>query len=70
MSARLLPAPLRPQLLNGYAVVGICLRTDRWQVEACRVRRASSTFFEDLERFPPGTAVFDCGFLMRDLPAH
>jgi hypothetical protein len=49
---------------------GMELRTDGWQVAACRVLRASSSFFDDPDRFPPGSATLDCALVMRDLPAH
>jgi hypothetical protein len=46
------------------------LQTDAWKVSACQVRHGASTFFDDPDRFPAGTAVLDCALLMRNLPAH
>ncbi|MFD9354559.1 DUF2071 domain-containing protein [Streptomyces sp. NPDC060031] len=49
---------------------GMQLHTDAWRVEATEVTRAESSFFEDPERFPPGTVHFDCALLMRDVPVE
>ncbi|MFJ6796986.1 DUF2071 domain-containing protein [Streptomyces sp. NPDC091268] len=49
---------------------GMQLHTRAWRVEATEVTRAESSFFEDPERFPPGTAQFDCALLMRDVPVE
>jgi hypothetical protein len=46
---------------------GLELRTLRWEVEPLEVERASSSFFEDPSRFPPGSAEFDCALLMRGI---
>ncbi|MFE6710566.1 DUF2071 domain-containing protein [Streptomyces sp. NPDC057695] len=48
---------------------GMELRTDAWHVEAGRVRSAASSFFDDPDRFPPGTATLDCALVMRNVPA-
>ncbi|UUU44936.1 hypothetical protein [Streptomyces sp. NBC_00162] len=45
------------------------LHTDAWHVEAGRVRSAASSFFDDLDRFPPGSATLDCALVMRNVPA-
>ena len=55
---------------TGHHLDGMRLDTHRWQVIACQAQRATSTFFEDPDRFPPGAATFDCALLMRDLPAR
>ena len=47
---------------------GLELRTSRWQVEPTTIDHARSSFFDDPDRFPPGTAVLDCALLMRDVP--
>lgn len=47
---------------------GIELRTNAWRVEPARVTAARSSFFDDLDRFPPGSATLDCALLMRDVP--
>ena len=48
---------------------GLELRSREWKVEALRVLRVESNFFDDLIRFPKGTALFDCALLMRNI-AH
>ena len=47
---------------------GIELRTDSWRVTPVEVTSARSTFFEDRNRFPAGSAVLDCALLMRGVP--
>jgi hypothetical protein len=47
---------------------GLELRTDRWAVEPTEVDAVSSSFFEDVRLFPPGSATIDCALLMRDIP--
>ncbi|MEU5371100.1 hypothetical protein ABZ362_19340 [Streptomyces sp. NPDC005951] len=123
VAAALLPAPLRPQLVRGHAVAGICLlriggvrparapaatgltsenaahriavewdgpdgverglspnaggthldvlelSTDAWKVTAGRPRHVRSSFFEDLDRFPPGSTVLDSALVMRGVAA-
>lgn len=54
---------------SGRHLDGMELHTDAWHVEAGRVRSASSSFFEDPDRFPPGSATLDCALIMRDVPA-
>ncbi|MGE3164023.1 MAG: DUF2071 domain-containing protein [Planctomycetota bacterium] len=46
---------------------GMHLQCDDWNVEALRVERAESTFFEDPHYFPRGSVQLDCALLMRDL---
>jgi uncharacterized protein DUF2071 len=48
---------------------GVELETDDWNIEPLQVDDASSTFFDDVDRFPPGTAILDSAFLMRGLAA-
>ncbi|MFJ8477702.1 DUF2071 domain-containing protein [Kitasatospora sp. NPDC094011] len=48
---------------------GMELGTDAWRVEAGRIRSTASSFFEDPDRFPPGSAALDCALVMRDVPA-
>jgi uncharacterized protein YqjF (DUF2071 family) len=45
------------------------LRCSNWKVEPLDVTSVQSSFFEDSERFPPGSAEFDCALLMRAI-AH
>jgi hypothetical protein len=54
----------------GHHLDGMRLQAETWKVAACRVRHAESTFFDDPNRFPSGSAVLDCAVLMRDTPAH
>ncbi|MFJ3091609.1 DUF2071 domain-containing protein [Streptomyces sp. NPDC086838] len=54
---------------SGRHLDGMELHTDAWHVEAGRVRSAASSFFDDPDRFPPGTATLDCALIMRDVPA-
>lgn len=48
---------------------GLELRTHGWQVEPLEVDEVHSSYFADPDRFPSGSAVFDCALLMRNL-AH
>ncbi|KOV65515.1 DUF2071 domain-containing protein [Streptomyces sp. MMG1121] len=54
---------------SGPRLDGMELHTDAWHVAAGRVRSATSSFFDDPDRFPPGTATLDCALIMRDVPA-
>ncbi|MFJ2060097.1 DUF2071 domain-containing protein [Streptomyces sp. NPDC087908] len=54
---------------SGRHLDGMELHTDAWHVEAGRVRSATSSFFDDPDRFPPGTATLDCALVMRNVPA-
>ncbi|MFJ9621779.1 DUF2071 domain-containing protein [Streptomyces sp. NPDC101181] len=45
------------------------LSTDAWKVTAGRSRHVRSTFFEDPDRFPPGSAVLDSALVMRNVAA-
>lgn len=47
---------------------GVLLKTDRWKVTPFEVDKLQSSFFSDTSRFPPGSATFDHGLLMRDIP--
>ncbi|MEV6250546.1 DUF2071 domain-containing protein [Streptomyces sp. NPDC051742] len=53
---------------SGLHLDGMELHTDAWHVEAGRVRSAASSFFDDLDRFPPGSATLDCALIMRNVP--
>jgi hypothetical protein len=54
---------------SGRYLDGMELHTDAWHVEAGRVRAAASSFFDDPDRFPPGSATLDCALVMRNVPA-
>jgi len=47
---------------------GLELRCLDWTMAPLRVDAVRSSFFDDEERFPKGTAVLDSGFLMRGVP--
>jgi hypothetical protein len=47
---------------------GLTLATDHWRVEPTEVGHAESSFFADVTRFPPGSAVLDCALVMRGVP--
>ena len=53
---------------NGVKLDGVELHTGSWRVEPLEIRRVTSSFFDDPERFPRGSATLDCALLMRDLP--
>ncbi|WP_329134910.1 DUF2071 domain-containing protein [Streptomyces sp. NBC_01476] len=55
---------------SGHHLDGMELRTDAWHVDAGRVHAAASSFFDDPNRFPPGTATLDCALIMRNVPAN
>jgi len=48
---------------------GIELRSFNWKIEPLAVARVESSFFDDRQVFPPGSAEFDCALLMRGI-AH
>lgn len=54
---------------SGRHLDGMELHTDAWRVEAGRVRSAASSFFDDPDRFPPGSATLDSALVMRNVPA-
>jgi hypothetical protein len=49
---------------------GVELRTSGWRIEPARIEAVVSSFFDDPQRFPPGTAVLDSALLMRDLASE
>lgn len=48
---------------------GLELRCHTWHVDPLEVEEVRSSFFEDVQRFPPGSTTFDCALLMRGI-AH
>ncbi|MFD7908522.1 DUF2071 domain-containing protein [Kitasatospora sp. NPDC059722] len=54
----------------GHHLDGMELGTDAWHVDAGRVHSAASSFFDDPDRFPPGSATLDCALVMRDVPVR
>jgi hypothetical protein len=49
---------------------GVELRTPGWRIEPARIEAVASSFFDDPQRFPPGTAVPDSALLMRNLASE
>ncbi len=47
---------------------GIRLRTLKWEMIPLRVASVHSSFYQNPERFPPGSVAFDCGVVMRSIP--
>lgn len=47
----------------------IVLTTHGWSVAPLAIDRVQSSYFDDAERFPPGSAAFDCALVMRNI-AH
>lgn len=46
---------------------GMELACLNWHVEPLAVDTIESSFFQDVSRFPPGTAEFDCALVMRGI---
>ncbi|MEM6799127.1 MAG: hypothetical protein AAF589_06405, partial [Planctomycetota bacterium] len=46
---------------------GLELHCSTWNVEPLEVEAVRSSYFEDLQSFPVGSAEFDCALLMRDI---
>lgn len=46
---------------------GLELQCDSWNATPAIVDHAESSYFDDLDRFPPGSAVLDSALLVRDL---
>jgi hypothetical protein len=55
---------------SGDHLDGMELSADAWRVEACRVRGVTSSYFDDPDRFPPGTVNLDCALVMRNVPVR
>ncbi len=53
---------------HGRDLEAMRLSTDSWQVEPLQMERVRSSFFDDVRAFPPGSANFDCGLVMRNIP--
>ena len=49
---------------------GLELETPAWRVEPVTLLEARSSFFEDPQRFPPGSAKLDCALVMRHVLAR
>lgn len=55
---------------SGCSLDGMQLDTDAWRIGPGRVTAARSSYFDDPDRFPPGTATLDSVLVMRDVPVH
>ncbi len=44
---------------------GLELRCEAWSVQPLAVQQVESSYFEDVMKFPAGSATFDCALLMR-----
>jgi hypothetical protein len=53
---------------SGHRLDGVVLKTESWTVEPLAIEEARSTYFADATLFPPGSIVFDCGLIMRNIP--
>lgn len=54
----------------GGGVNGLQLETSAWRVEPVDVESVNSSFFDDTEAFPAGSAVLDNALLMRRVPVR
>ncbi len=52
---------------GGLKLDGLQLKTLNWRVEPIALTRVQSSFFADKQKFPKGTATYDCALLMRDI---
>lgn len=55
---------------DGLSLDGIELGTDAWRIEAAEISEVRSSFFDDRDRFPPGSVAVDSALVMRDLPVR
>lgn len=46
---------------------GLELRCRNWHVQPLEIEQVESSFFQDEQRFPPGSVEFDCALLMRGI---
>lgn len=46
---------------------GLELRCKSWSVRPLAIEAVQSSYFDDPNQFPPGSAVFDCALLMRNI---
>ncbi len=52
---------------NGAQLDGLRLETKTWQVKPLEIERVYSSWFADINKFPKGSADFDCALIMRDV---
>ena len=48
---------------------GVELQTDAWTIEPAAIHHATSSMFDDQERFPEGSIHLDSALVMRNVPA-
>jgi hypothetical protein len=58
-----------PATASGQRLDQVVLTTHRWAVSPLDMERVHSSYFAGPERFPPGSATFDCTLVMRNV-AH
>jgi hypothetical protein len=49
------------------ALHGLRMTTESWAFEPAAMHDVRSSYFEDRDRFPPGTATLDSAFIMRNV---
>lgn len=52
---------------NAERLDGVILKTKDWKVRPLQVKSVASSYFEDGERFPPGSIRFDHALIMRNV---
>lgn len=52
---------------SGNRLHGVILETKNWVVRPLQIKSVYSSFFEDTERFPPGSIKFDHALIMQDI---
>lgn len=53
---------------NANRLDGLILKTHEWRVQPLKIRSVGSSYFDDANRFPPGSITFDHALLMRNVP--
>jgi hypothetical protein len=53
---------------DGDRLDGLLLRTLDWRIRALAVTAVRSSYFEDGQKFPKGSVLFDHALVMRDIP--
>jgi hypothetical protein len=53
---------------SGRRLDQVVLTTHGWSVAPLHIDEVVSSWFADPVRFPPGSAVFDCALIMRNIP--
>ena len=53
---------------NGGRYEGLLLKTHKWEVRPLAVSNVASSYFENKQLFPAGSAIFDNALLMENIP--